>query len=320
MIWLGEVIYLVQGAKLCIDNIFTIEDFRKQKARSKIGTAPILVTGGGNFGDIWSYYRDFYQELVQNYPNNEIIFLPQTLFFKYPEVQKRLRGIFSAHKKVTIFAREQISLDIARETFPNNRVLFAVDAAFALDGHLPKSSFSPGKYQQGLYLCRTDLEYNKVSSASSLALKTEDWLSYYDAKRKSLKTLSGLQDLWNMFRSGQQSPRQFLLRQWLRSHHPLAKFLSKLPLADFHLKSWNYILMGTQQLTPYTFVVTNRLHAHILCCLLRIPNLFLANSYHKNESFYRTNTQEADFCRFSSSNIDNEENIQSLLYRSDLAL
>lgn len=227
--------------------------------------------------------------------------------------KKRLGEVFSSHPKLTIFAREQVSLDLAKETFPNNKVLFAVDSAFALDGYLDKSLFAGRENGQGLYLCRTDSEYNDKSSASNLGLKTEDWLSYYEKKRRSLKSFGGFIDLGNTFLSGRQSPKEFLLRQWLRSHHPLAKFLSQLPLADFHLKSWNYALMGVQQLSSYSFIVTNRLHVHILCCLLRIPHLFLANSYHKNESFYQTNTKDISFCKFSSSTIEDRQSISSFL-------
>ena len=45
-------------------------------------------------------------------------------------------------------------------------------------------------------------------------------------------------------------------------------------------------------------IITNRLHGHIMCILLGIPHIFLANSYHKNESFYETWTHQVPFCRF----------------------
>lgn len=308
-IWLGAVLYLVEQAKLNLKNILTIEDFQDDAIKDVIGSNPIIVNGGGNFGDVWSYYKRFYLKLVQSYPNNEIIFLPQTLYFRSESRREEMGQAFAEHPKITIFAREQVSLEIARKTFSKNRVLFALDTALALEGHINKSLFPQKSKQRQLYLCRSDGEYNTESSAASLGLATEDWLSYREKKRRSIKTFAGFVDLLKEWRSGEQLLSYFITRQWLRWRHPMAKQLKKLPAADLHLQSWNYVLMGVQQLSNCSFVVTNRLHAHILCCLLRIPHLFLANSYHKNQSFYFSNTSQIDFCRFSSSQTNISEEI-----------
>lgn len=55
---------------------------------------------------------------------------------------------------------------------------------------------------------------------------------------------------------------------------------------------------GMHQMRQHRLVITNRLHGHILCLLLKIPHVFLPNSYHKNELFYQTWTHQISFFRF----------------------
>ena len=48
-------------------------------------------------------------------------------------------------------------------------------------------------------------------------------------------------------------------------------------------------------------VITDRLHAHILCVLLGIPHVVLDNSYGKVRSFYDTWTSDCDLAYWSDS-------------------
>jgi pyruvyl transferase EpsO len=44
-------------------------------------------------------------------------------------------------------------------------------------------------------------------------------------------------------------------------------------------------------------VVTNRLHGHILSCLLGVPNVVLDNTYGKNSAYYRCWYRDLQFAR-----------------------
>jgi len=55
------------------------------------------------------------------------------------------------------------------------------------------------------------------------------------------------------------------------------------------LVSLSVLLSSVLQIKKYNkVVITNRLHAHILCVMLGMSNTLLPNTYHKNESFYKT--------------------------------
>lgn len=71
--------------------------------------------------------------------------------------------------------------------------------------------------------------------------------------------------------------------------------------------------MALDQFRQHRLIITNRLHGHILCVLLGIPHIFLANSYHKNESFYETWTHQAPFCRFVKDSTQVKITAQELL-------
>ncbi|MFM7908498.1 MAG: polysaccharide pyruvyl transferase family protein [Microcystis sp.] len=53
-----------------------------------------------------------------------------------------------------------------------------------------------------------------------------------------------------------------------------------------------------RQLKSHRLVISTRLHGHILCLLLGIPNIFLSNSYYKNQSFYEAWTHDVPFSKF----------------------
>jgi pyruvyl transferase EpsO len=73
---------------------------------------------------------------------------------------------------------------------------------------------------------------------------------------------------------------------------------------------------GIYQLSQSRLVITNRLHGHLLCLLLGIPNILLPNSYYKNESFYKTWTDQIPFCRFVKEPSQVPTAIQELLTSS----
>ncbi|VEH66559.1 General stress protein 30 [Rodentibacter pneumotropicus] len=48
----------------------------------------ILLHGGGNFGDLYPQHQKIREAMIQHFPNNRIIVLPQTLYFKDQKISK----------------------------------------------------------------------------------------------------------------------------------------------------------------------------------------------------------------------------------------
>ncbi len=69
---------------------------------------------------------------------------------------------------------------------------------------------------------------------------------------------------------------------------------------------------GIRQLKSHRLVISTRLHGHILCLLLGIPNIFLSNSYYKNQSFYEAWNHDVPFSKFVQDVSEVPEPIENL--------
>jgi exopolysaccharide biosynthesis predicted pyruvyltransferase EpsI len=68
---------------------------------------------------------------------------------------------------------------------------------------------------------------------------------------------------------------------------------------DFDSQSRIFVSRALTLLSLGRVVVTDRLHAHILCLLLGIPHILLNNLTGKNWNFYNTWTQDSPLCRLA---------------------
>lgn len=83
MIWEGELAYLRKLGKRVSYETDVFRHSNSTFDKLAHGT-PILLHGGGNFGDIWPIFQDFRESVVRSYPDRRIIQLPQTVYFESP--------------------------------------------------------------------------------------------------------------------------------------------------------------------------------------------------------------------------------------------
>lgn len=77
----------------------------------------LLIQGGGYLGSLWRPYReDTIRYILQKYPQNRIIVLPQTMYFEdTPEGHSQMmisKEIYNSHKHLTVCFREKKSYDL----------------------------------------------------------------------------------------------------------------------------------------------------------------------------------------------------------------
>src|SRR5690606_22036230 len=72
----------------------------------------ILLQGGGNFGDIYGASQSFRKKVVEKYPNNKIIVLPQTIYFEDKANEEKDLLLFSKHENLYLCVRDQPSYEI----------------------------------------------------------------------------------------------------------------------------------------------------------------------------------------------------------------
>jgi pyruvyl transferase EpsO len=138
------------------------------------------------------------------------------------------------------------------------------DMAFALDA-LPRRQ----PITDVVILARTDREASLPPAQTEV--KTVDWLT--DDPSIAI-------DLERRLRFSNRLP-------WLRRR--LYKRLA-----------FERVRRGCDLLGQGRAVVTDRLHAHILCLLMNIPHVLLDNAYGKLSAFYNTWTRSSPLARFES--------------------
>jgi exopolysaccharide biosynthesis predicted pyruvyltransferase EpsI len=169
-----------------------------------------------------------------------------------------------------------------------------------------------------LYHSRSDRELNLNFSNVSLDfddLVTEDWqafrqkviwqdwISYkYQDINKNLLLSDRLKIFKELIRESKNQGLKpasdclnFILWQYF---HPRTNQFNLHYNPLMHRRTWGFLRAGIEQLKNYRLIITNRLHGHILCVILKIPHVFLANSYYKNQAFYETWTYQLPFCKF----------------------
>ncbi len=302
LIWLGSIFYLTGVLKVKIKYAASKEDFSKTVLEQKAGNAPILLNGGGNLGDIWPAYQNFREQIITEYRDRPIIILPQSIYFKELNNLEKTAKVFNSHPNLTIFARDNRSDKIARQYFDNCRVIKAPDMALQMI-NMPGFGRNTNPKSSILYHCRNDRELNPEFVNNKIEIPNlviEDWVSYkwvLGTRKKWLKC--HVAQLYRaVWQRGLATSSEWMSRQKWQCLHPEVSKFQKVYQPPIHQRSWSFIYSGIHQFQQHRVIITNRLHGHILCILLGIPHVFLANGYHKNESFYETWTHQIPFCRF----------------------
>jgi pyruvyl transferase EpsO len=262
-IWLGEIELLKQVTGNHPSYVCTFNHFDFEELDDALPDGPILLHGGGNFGDIWPWYQDFREQVIKRYPDRLIIQLPQTTHFKSQERLEQTREIINAHPNFHLFVRDVNSQSFAEKNF-SCPVKLLPDSAFCI-GPL---TLPIQPIVDILLLLRTDDEkasYDTSKLSTLKNCKVVDWLD----ESQHVRTFNKIQTvLFDFIRiSGNKH---------LRRHFYFRN------LANARLKR------GLRILASGNRVITDRLHAHILSILLNIEHGALDNNYGKISSYIQT--------------------------------
>ncbi|HBM2949261.1 TPA: polysaccharide pyruvyl transferase family protein [Klebsiella oxytoca] len=229
----------------------------------------IICQGGGNFGDIYSTHQNLRELIVSQFPDNRIIVLPQTAYYSDSNKLKESCDIFTKHRDLYLFARDQQTLNIFKK-FTNNAFL-SPDMAHALYRNFPKSN---KKNNMTLFFLRVDCEVN--TSQTSLSIPKDaivnDWQDFVTQRDISTRKVIGhLFTISNRLKLN--FTKNFAYYLW-RKHCE-------------HLVSRSFIYFS-----QFENIITSRMHGHILACLVDVPNKVIDNSYGKNSGYFSQWTNE----------------------------
>lgn len=258
MIWQASLELLRNIGQKCRYSC-SIETYRKER----IAPGNILVfMGGGNFGDLWERHQAFRHRVMADFPNNPIIQLPQSVWFDDYEKMEADVVLFKRHRApVTIFLRDQQSLDIIRQSYTNVQACLMPDLALSLDVHPFQNMHTDGN--GSLLVDRQDKERLETGERGSVPedVAVADWPSIHNGLPGQLR----LSKIQRWMQKCRLSPWMPAWTNWYYSH----------VLRQEIIKS------GVDFISPYSKVYSTRLHAAVLAALLGKQVYMLDNSYGK---------------------------------------
>lgn len=279
LIWLGEIAYL-KSRNLKVIYTCDVENYNLASVQKVINKNTIvLMHGGGNFGTVWKKIHTFRLKVLNDLPNIPIIQLPQTIYFDDESKTAEMHAAIKKQGNYTLLARSQPSYEFAKKSF-ETPIHLCPDMAFFI-GQL--ESCDTEKVDRYV-LARTDIEssgeldHYADSINKKLTCEVDDWL-----EPALLEKL--------LYRIEMHSK---LLRKWFD------------PNNTYLMSIWNYLSLqrlkrGVRMLSRGRFVVTDRLHAHILSILLNKSNVLIDNNYGKLKVFYNTWTFDYGYATLASS-------------------
>jgi pyruvyl transferase EpsO len=286
-IWLGERALL---DRLGLDTAYrcSVATYDRAALAAQIGAGTILMHGGGNFGDRWREHQEFRLRVLRDFPQNKVIVFPQTAGFLDNAYLRECRQQFAKHPDVTLCARDVVSHQLLKTYFsPAARVELVTDMAFMI-GFLKR----PTEPQFDIvWLARTDHE----SMNREAVLATTKLGATQPEKFAFPLPVTGLA----MGYVGRRRGNRLLLTDWIHASFSSSAAKAAYDGLEWDRKSKLHVDRAAYLLSLGRLVVTDRLHAHILCILLRIPHIFLNNDYGKNWNFYDTWTRETPLCRLA---------------------
>lgn len=278
LIWCGTESFLKQLPYNCLYRT-SCTCYEPKKISKEV---TILLQGGGNFGDLWHPHQEFRNKIINTHPDNPIVILPQTVFYKDETKILEDAALYQKHPNLTICARDKKSYEILKKYFKNN-VCLVPDMAFYIDVQIKTN-----KTGRSLFLKRTDKEL-KITNGyfQSLPQNVEihDWPTY----ESSIKVYS----------------INYVIGQLLtRIDNKLSSNLYKL-WNDFYnnVVIRRYCLCVAKSfISKYDVIYSTRLHPAIMGVLLGKKVNFIDNSYGKNLNFYYSWLENLDNIQMINSN------------------
>lgn len=233
----------------------------------------VVFQGGGNMGDLYGGCQVVREKLIPELKDQRVIILPQTIFFEKYENYIKCCDKFRQHQDLHIFVRDQESYDLALQM--TDYVYLMPDMAHQLYP-IAKPKFINNRRSR-LALMRVDKEMQSDRSTPNADVITD----------------------WNLMFEKSNHIMVFVMRA-MRVGALLG--INRLPGSlgtEFGILLTNYLVRRAIYLfSRFENVITDRLHGHILSCLLDIPNEVLDNSYGKNSHYVSLWTGESDLVTF----------------------
>lgn len=255
-IWLGQMNYLATRWNKTPAYISALQDHSNDRLQASAPAGPILITGGGTFGDIWSGHQELRVSILERWPGRLVVQMPQSIHYKSQQHADDMARAIAKHGNFVLLVRDERSKEFAEKHF-DCRVALCPDMAFAIGAIEPMATPS----LPVLAMLRSDLEKaGEYDLARHPDVPVEDWI---EESRQSVRFSKAL---------GAAKAAASFDRERIKAGKLNAAARARL-------------VRGIRQISRGQAIVTDRLHVHICALLIGRPHAVLDNSYGKVGGF-----------------------------------
>lgn len=267
LIWQSAKDLLKEVPYKCIYSA-NIETYKKKEIPYK---AIVIFMGGGNWGDLWIRHQKFRQRVLNDYPYNKIVQLPQSAYWKDTDAMVYDSKLFSNHRApIILMAREKKTFNLFQEEYPFAKSVLVPDLvlSFNVQNYCKRHKIKIIDGKGKLLVQRCDSEKNPYQPK----LSGENFAEISD---------------WPCMKNALLEDKVYnVIMKFVSFTMPQA-IMAK--LRDFFFQNiliHAYIKSGINYLNKFETIYSTRLHAAVLAWLLGKQTFIIDNSYGKCSGVY----------------------------------
>jgi exopolysaccharide biosynthesis predicted pyruvyltransferase EpsI len=254
-IWVAQK-RLLRDLGLSITYASTRDGYARNDLSRRCPEGPIFISGGGSLGTPWPATHALKERVIAEFPDREIVILPQSGTFRSRESLERFAEVAATHRRLTVMARDRSTFELLRPV--DVKTLLVPDMAMTLTS-APLIRKYVGPTNQGIrLLLRTDAE----RAGTPRPVGALDWKDPL---------------LWRWSSRIQRRVRPQSLRGAINRNPQLQD-----------MKAYSRLRSGLRLIKSSSVLVTDRLHGMVLGHLLEIPTVALDNNWGKVAGLYKT--------------------------------
>ena len=262
------------GTRQLLDRLGVVVDYAcdpwsydPRRLRTALPEGPILLLGGGNFGDVYGREQELRLRVVEDFPDRKIVQLPQSIWFRSPAALDAMSSLLARRPNFALLVRDAASLALAQEHFPSTATSLCPDTALALE--LPAIELPIADRTAAVPVMA--LWRNDAESSAVLPPLPEGWISRDWTLQGGILPADEARQLTTAARS---------FKEWVGNPPTIGEPCPlRRRLAWRHMPwLWDQLaedrtLRGCRILARGQVVITNRLHAHLLCTMMGLPHV-----------------------------------------------
>ncbi|KAK4938944.1 hypothetical protein LTR10_020692 [Elasticomyces elasticus] len=241
----------------------------------------IIMAGGGNFNDFYWEDQPSRMKMIETFTNVSVRAFPQSIYMTKQKRIQATKEAFGKHHDLQLVARDAPSHEWLVSAFGNTK---GIETDL-----VPDIAFMWGN--------RSDFRTNTKKTHDILILAREDW-EVSAGKSKEIAWGEGSLDL-----GGHIGNVTYQKVDWKVTQTPdidgKAGDQDSTPEDGKNQRAWAKAIAGFELLGSAKFVITDRLHGHILATLIGVPHILMDSKLGKNLNFHNTWTRDCECTRIA---------------------